>query len=63
MTRTTDINFISNYVKGIQNSLKRLFNYLTENISYNGVLFLQETNSSSKDKIKWKNKFKGELFF
>ena len=63
MTKTTDINFISNYVKGVQNSLKRLFNYLTENISYNGVLFLQETNSSSKDKIKWKNKFKGELFF
>ena len=34
-----DINFISNNVKGIQNSLIRLktFNYLKENMSYNGV--------------------------
>ena len=53
MTKTTDINFISNNVKGIQNSLKRLkmFN-LKENICYNGVLFLQETHSSSKEEIK-----------
>ena len=27
MTKTTDINFISNNVKGIQNSLKRLKNF------------------------------------
>ena len=53
MTKTTDNNFISNNVKGIENSLKRLktFNYLKENISSNGVLFLQETHSSSKDEI------------
>ena len=31
MTKTTDINFISNNVKGLQNCLKRL-NYLKENI-------------------------------
>ena len=35
-TKTTDINFISNNVKRIQNS---------------------------QDEIKWKDKFKGELFF
>ena len=54
MTKTTDINFISNNVKGIQNSLKRLkiFNSLKEKASYNGILFLQETHSSSKDKIR-----------
>ena len=54
MTKTTNNNFISNNVKGIENSLKRLktFNYLKENISSNGVLFLQETLSSSKDEIK-----------
>ena len=65
MTKTTDINFISNNVKGIQKSLKRLkiFTYLKENMSYNGALFLQEIHSSSKDEIKWKDKFKGELFF
>ena len=32
-------------------------------MSYNGVLFLHETHSSSKDEIKWKDEFKGELFF
>ena len=60
-----DINFILNNVKGFQNSLKRLkiFNYLKENLSYNGFLFLQETHSYSKDEIKWKDEFKGELFF
>ena len=54
ISKTTDINFISNNVKGIQNSLKRLdiFNYLKENMSFNGALFLQETHSSSKDEIK-----------
>ena len=39
------------------------YNYLKENIIYNGPLFLQETHSSSKDEIKCKDKFKGELFF
>ena len=65
MTKTTNNNFISNNVKGIENSLKRLktFNYLKENISSNGVLFLQETHSSSKDEIKWKDELKGKLFF
>ena len=58
-----DINFISNNVKGIQNSLIRLktFNYLKENMSYNGVWFLQETHSSSKDEIKCKDE-RGALF-
>ena len=65
MTKTTDINFISNNVKGIQNSLKtlKIFNYLKDKIPYNGALFLQETYSSSKDLKKWKYKFKGELSF
>ena len=48
MTKTTDINLIS---------------YLKENISSNGILFLQETHFSSKDEMKWKIKFKGDLFF
>ena len=65
MTKAMDINFISNNVKVFQNSLKRLkiFNYLKENLSYNGLLFLQETHSSSKDEMKWKGQFKWELFF
>ena len=40
--------------------LKFLFQKKT---SYNGVLFLQETHSSSKDEIKWKDDLKGGLFF
>ena len=32
-------------------------------MSYNGVLFLQETHSFSKALIKWKDEFKEELFF
>ena len=64
MIKTTDNNFILNNVKGIQNSLKRLniFNYLKENISSNGVSFLQETHSSTKDEITWKDELKGESF-
>ena len=65
MIKTTGIFFISSNFKGIQNSLERLkiFNYLKENISCNGVLFLQITHSSSKNEIKEKDKFKMELFF
>ena len=36
----------------------KIFNYLNENMSYNGVLFLQV-----KMKLNEKKKFKGELFF
>ena len=32
-------------------------------MSYNGVLFLQETHSPSQDKIQWKDEFKEKLFF
>ena len=63
MTKTTDINVISNNVKGIQNSLKRLSSFLKENMFYNGVLFFQETHSSSEDEIQWKDEFKGALSF
>ena len=40
-------NFISNNVKGIRSSEKRLkiFEYLKNNIHYNGFVFLQETHS------------------
>ena len=44
-------NFISNNVKGVKASEKRLklFEYLGNNFSNNGFIFLQETHSSSKD--------------
>ena len=58
-------NFISNNVKGIKASEKRLklFEYLKNNINDNGFIFLQETHSLSKDELKWKDEFGGYLFF
>ena len=58
-------NFISNNVKGIKASEKRLklFEYLKNNINNNGFIFLQETHSLSNDELKWKDEFGGPLFF
>ena len=59
------ITFISNNVKGIQNSGKRikLFEYLKSCVTVNGFIFLQETHSCINDEIKWRDEFNGELFF
>ena len=58
-------NFISNNVKGIKASEKRLklLEYLKNNINNNGFIFLQETHSLSNDELKWKDEFGGPLFF
>ena len=58
-------NFISNNVKGIKTSEKRLklFQYLRNNIKNNDFIFLQETHSSSNDEQKRKDDFGGPLFF
>ena len=58
------INFISNNVKGLQATNKRLkfIKYLKDKIVSNGFLFLQETHSTVNDEIKWKDDFKGEVF-
>ena len=57
-------NFISNNVKGIRSSEKRLkiFEYLKNNIHHNGFVFLQETHSLIQDEKKWKDDFKDPLF-
>ena len=59
------INFISNNVKGLQSTNKRLkfIKYFKDKISSNGFLFLQETHSTVNDEIKWKDDFKGEVFY
>ena len=56
------INFISNNVKGFQSTSKRLklIKYFKDKIASNGFLFLQETVN---DEIKWKDHFKGEVFY
>ena len=58
-------NFISNNVKGICSSEKRLkiFEYLKNNVHHNGFVFLQETHSLTQDEKKWKDDFKDPLFF
>ena len=61
----SNYNFISNNVKGIKASKRRLklFEYLRSNINNDGFVFLQETHSSLKDEQKWKDNVKGPLFF
>ena len=58
-------NFISNNVKGIKASEKRLklFEYLRNKINNNGFIILQETRLLSNDEKKWKGHFEGPLFF
>ena len=60
-----NLTFISNNVKGFQTSEKRikLFEYLRNYVSANGFVFLQETHSSPRDEKKWKDEFKGSLYF
>ena len=60
-----EITFISNNVKGIQNSVKRrkLLEYFTNCVTGNGFIFLQETHSCINDEIKWRDEFNGQLFF
>ena len=59
------INFISNNVKGLQSTNKRLklIKYFKYKIVSNGFLFLQETHSTVNDEIKCKDDFKGEVFY
>ena len=59
------INFISNNVKGFQSTNKRLklIKYFKDKIVSNGFLFVQETHSTVNDEIKWKDDFKGEVFY
>ena len=58
-------NFISNNVKEIRSSVKRLksFEYLKKNIHHNDFVFLQETHSLTHVEKKWKNDFKDPFFF
>ena len=57
--------FITNNVKGLQSSKKRLklIEYLKNKLEPNGVLFLQEIHSISNDGNAWTDDFKGQFFF
>ena len=56
-------NFISNNVKGIHSSDKKLkiFEYLKNNIHHNG--FVRNTLIDTIDSNNWKDDFNGPLFF
>ena len=58
-------SFISNNVKGIKASEKRLklFEYIKNSIGNNGSIFFEETHLSINDEQKWKDVFKGPLSF
>ena len=60
-----NLKFISNNVKGIQKSEKRIkiFEYLKNSITPNGFIFLQETHSSVDDEKRWCNELNGNLCF
>ena len=55
------LHFISNNVKGLQNSLKRIkiFEYLKKNLGSNRFLLLQQIHSSLADEKKWVDELKG----
>ena len=65
MRNATNYNFVSNNIKGIQVSKKRLklFEYLKSNINFNSFILFQETHSSLNDEKQWKDEFNGPLFF
>ena len=60
-----NLKFISNNVKGIQKSEKRIkiFEYLKNSITPNGFIFLQETHSSVDDEKRWCDELNGNLYF
>ena len=49
------LDFISNNVKGLQNSLKtiKIFEYLKNNLGSNEFFLLKEIHSSLADEKKW----------
>ena len=58
MLPNNSVSFITNNVKGMQSSKKRLklMQYFKDKIGSNGVLFLQETHSDSKVEQKLEKK-------
>ena len=60
-----NLKFISNNIKGIQKSEKRIkiFDDLKNSISHNGFIFLHETHSSVGDEKRWCDELNGNLYF
>ena len=60
-----DLLFLSNNVNGLCSSKKcvKIFEYFKGQIVNNGIIFLRETYSSEDTFNKWRDDFKGEIFF
>ena len=60
-----NLKFISNNVRGIQKSEKRIkiFEYLKNSISPHGFIFLQEIHTSVDDEKRWCDELNGNLYF
>ena len=65
MTGSNNLTFLTNNVKGLQSSKKRikLIEYFKSKLNHNGFLFLQETHSTIKSENTWVNDFNGPRFF
>ena len=65
MENVKSLHIITNNIKGIQNKNKRLsiIEYFINKIGKNGILFLQETHSTTSDEGKWKDEFSGPVFY
>ena len=59
------MTIISNNAKGLKKRYKRLrlIEYLNKHLSHEGIIFLQETHSKEGDEMKWRNDFKGPVFY
>ena len=64
MTSGNNLTFLTNNIKGLQSSKKRikLIEYFSGKLTHNRLLFLQETHSTIKSKNTWVNYFNGPVF-
>ena len=58
-----NFNFLSNNVKGLQSTKKRLklFNFFKNKISPKDIIFLQDTHSSIETEQKWIHDFNDKV--
>ena len=65
MISSNNLTFLTNNVKGLQLSKKRitLIEYFRSKLNHNEFLFLQETHSNIKDENTWSMILKGRFSF
>ena len=65
LLNASDFNLLSNNVKGLQSSKRRLklFHFFESKISPKGILFLKETHYLKVTEKIWYNELNGDLFF